>query len=413
MSALRKNIAHLFVLQGANYVLPLITVPYLVRVLGPEHYGRIAFAQAFIHYFVVLTNYGFDLSATRAVALARDDPSKLSRLFSAVMLVKFLLMLLGFGIMLLCIWLSPLLVYLTVVGNALFPVWLFQGMERLHHISIFTIIARSLTVIAIFALVHEQADYRLAAALQASSMVLAGLLALSFVPCLAPVRLHWPGFAQLRQVAVDGWHVFLSTAAISLYTTSNVFFLGLLAPPTAVGYFSAAEKLVKAVQGLITPVAQAVYPHVAALSARSRDDALKFIGKLLHLQGAATLALSLLLLILAAPAVHLLLGDQFKESVRLVQLMSVLPFVVGLSNVFGVQTMLVFNMDRAVSRIVTALGIMNVFMIIGFVYAVGVVGAAISVVFVEVMVTASYAFCLHRSGILGTIVHRKIRVAHD
>jgi polysaccharide transporter, PST family len=98
---LRGNIASLFVLHGANYVLPLITVPYLVRVLGPENFGRIAFVQAFIQYFVVLTDYGFNLSATRAVALVRDDPAKLSSLFSAVMIVKAALMTIGFGAMLL------------------------------------------------------------------------------------------------------------------------------------------------------------------------------------------------------------------------------------------------------------------------------------------------------------------------
>ncbi|MEJ2630544.1 MAG: oligosaccharide flippase family protein [Acidihalobacter sp.] len=107
MSVLRKNIVSLFVLQGANYVLPLITVPYLVRVLGPENFGRIAFAQAFIQYFVVLTDYGFNLSATRAVALVRDDPAKLSSLFSAVMIVKAALMTIGFGAMLLIVWLVP------------------------------------------------------------------------------------------------------------------------------------------------------------------------------------------------------------------------------------------------------------------------------------------------------------------
>ena len=70
MSVLRKNILSLFVLQGANYILPLVTIPYLVRVLGPANFGRIAFAQAFIQYFVMLTDYGFNLSATRDIARA-------------------------------------------------------------------------------------------------------------------------------------------------------------------------------------------------------------------------------------------------------------------------------------------------------------------------------------------------------
>lgn len=416
MSTLRKNIVSLFVLQGANYLLPLVTIPYLVRVLGPENFGRIAFAQAFIQYFVVLTDYGFNLSATRGVAMVRDDPTKLSILFSAVMIIKATLMTFGFGVMLLIVWFVPdfrrdwslyVWVYLMVVGNLLFPVWLFQGLERMRRITVFTILARTLMVVAIFALVHRQADYRLAAALQASGMVIAGLLALAVVPRLAQVRLRWPGFAAVRQVVVDGWHVFLSTAAISLYTSSNVFFLGLLTSPAVVGYFAAAEKLIKAVQGLISPVSQAVYPHVAALSHRSRDAALCFIGKLLRLQGAATLAFSLALFVLAAPLVHLLLGNRFEQSVHLVQWMAALPFVIGLSNVFGIQTMLNFDMKQTLSRVLVASGLINIALIIPLAHWLGAQGAAISVLLTEIIVTSLMALALARNGLLGPITHRQ------
>ncbi|MHB1333964.1 MAG: flippase [Sulfuriferula sp.] len=416
VSALRKNIASLMTLQGANYLLPLVTIPYLVRVLGPGNFGRIAFAQAFIQYFVMLTDYGFNLSATRAVALVRDDPEELSRLFSAVMIVKTSLMVLGFGGLLLVVWLVPdfsqdwllyVLVYLTVLGDVLFPVWLFQGLERMHHITVFTVLARALMVVAIFVFVHHQSDYRLAAAFQASGMVIAGLLAIAFIPRIVRLRLHWPGIAQLRHVIVDGWHVFLSTAAISLYTSSNVFFLGLLTNPTAVGYFAAAEKLIKAVQRLVGPVSQAVYPHVAALSARSRQDALAFIARLLRIQGAATLALSVLLFVLAEPVVHLLFGGQFQASVRLVEWMAVLPFIIGLSNVFGIQTMLNFGMKQSFSRILIASGLINIALIVPLAHWLGAEGAAISVVLTEIIVTTAMALMLSRNGLLSKITNWK------
>ena len=412
MSVLRKNIVSLFMLQGANYLLPLITVPYLVRVLGPGNFGRIAFAQAFIQYFVILTDYGFNLSATRAVALVRDDSEELSRLFSAVMIIKATLMAFGFLAMLLLVWLVPafkkdwllyVLVYLTVVGNVLFPVWLFQGLERMRHITLFTILARTLIVIAIFVFVHHQSDYRLAAALQASGMVIAGLLAIIFIPRIVRLRLHWPGIAQLRHVMIDGWHVFLSTAAINLYTSSNVFFLGLLTNPIAVGYFAAAEKLIKAVQGLVGPVSQAVYPHIAALLTRSRQDGLAFIAKLLRIQGAATLALSLMLFVLAGPVVHLLLGEQFQESVRLVEWMAALPFIIGLSNVFGIQTMLNFDMKQSFSRILLISGLINIALIVPLAHWLGAEGAAISVVLTEIIVTTTMAIALSRNGLLRQI----------
>lgn len=411
-ASVRHNIAALFTLQAANYLLPLITLPYLVRVLGVEHYGRIAFAQAFIQYFAMLADYGFNLSATRSVAVLREDVEALSRLVSAVMLVKLFLMLTGFVAMLGIVLLVPVfnrdwplyvLVYLTVVGNALFPAWLFQGLERMRQITVLIVLARLLMVVAIFVLVRREQDYHLAAALQAGGMVLAGVGALLTLPRLVVLRWHWPGWHELHKVVADGWHVFLSTAGINLYTSSNVFILGLLTNHSVVGYYSAAEKLVKAALGLIDPVSQAVYPHIATLASRSRDAALAFIARLLRLQSLVALALSLLLYFMAEPLVGVLFGARFEPSVRVIEWLAALPFAIGLSNVFGIQTMLNFDMKLAFNRIIIASGLINLVLIIPLAYWHGAVGAAISVLITEYSVTMLMAMHLARHGYLQRI----------
>lgn len=416
MNVVRKNIVSLFVLQGANYLLPLVTVPYLVRVLGPANFGRIAFAQSFIGYFVALTEYGFNLSATRSVALVRENHTELSRLFSAVMIIKAAFMVAGFALMLCLVllvpqfahdWLLYVLVYLTVVGNVLFPVWFFQGMEDMRHITLFTISARIVTTAAVFAFVRRPGDYRLAAGFLASSLVIAGIVSLFVIHRSSRLRICWPSFRMLRAVAWDGWHLFLSTAAISLYTSSSVFVLGMMSTPTAVGYFSAAQKIVKAVATLVSPVAQAVYPHVAVLVARAREAALAFAGRVLLLQGGAMLVSSLVLLIFARPVVYVALGEHFGPSVRLVEWMAALPFVIGLSNVLGLQVMLNFGMKRTFSYILVASGLVNVAIIFPLVHWYGTEGAAISDMTTEIIVSASMIVALLRRGLLPRIaIHR-------
>ncbi|HDO52758.1 MAG TPA: flippase [Rhizobiales bacterium] len=405
---LRQNITALFVLKGANALLPLILIPYLVRVLGPAKFGLIAFAQAFIQYFAVLTDYGFNLSATRAVAMCRDDPDRVSALFAAVTVIK-----LGFlsasalvlaGILAFVPrfsenWPLYAVVYISVFGSVLFPVWLYQGLERMRPITVVTVVARVIVLIGVLILVHRPDDYLKAAALQAAGPVLSGAFAMLLIGRVARLRWRWPRVSELRTTLVDGWHVFLSTAAISLYTSSNVFILGLLTNPVAVGYFSAAEKIVKAFQDALGPISQAVYPHIAGIGASSRAAALRFIRKLLCVQGAATFVASALLFLLAGPIVRVVFGTEYRSSVLLVHWMAWLPFIIGLSNVFGIQTMLNFDMKRSFTRIIVASGLFNIAIIIPLTLWKGSEGTAMSILITEISVTVAMAVALSRKGI--------------
>ena len=125
----------LYAVQIGSYVFPLIALPYLTRVLAPARFGLISFAQSFMWYFVTLTEYGFNLTATRQIAVHRDDPEAVSRVFSSVMLTKLILTVIGFAIMLVVVfatpklradWLLYVVSFLSVVGNFLFPVWFFS-----------------------------------------------------------------------------------------------------------------------------------------------------------------------------------------------------------------------------------------------------------------------------------------------
>jgi len=128
------NMFWLYGLQGLNYFIPLAVLPYLVRVLGVERYGLVAFAQALAQGFMFLTDYGFNLSATRRIAQLHDDPREVARVFWAVITIKTALMVAGAGVLAGLIVLVPrfhsdaslyVVAYAAVVGSVLFPVWLF------------------------------------------------------------------------------------------------------------------------------------------------------------------------------------------------------------------------------------------------------------------------------------------------
>ncbi|MFH0855457.1 MAG: flippase [Candidatus Omnitrophota bacterium] len=417
----RKLITNFFSLSSvevANYLFPLITLPYLVRVLGVEKFGLIAFAQAFVQYFVLLTDYGFNLSANRNVSIHRNDIEKVSRIFSSVMLIKFCLMLLSFMILSALVFSIPKFradwglyycCFAFVISNILFPIWLFQGMEKMKLIAFLNLIAKTIFLVAVFVFVKKQGDYFYVPLLAAIGGITTGILSIAIAVKRFHVRLKLVSVVDIADEFKDGWHIFISTAAISLYTTSNTFILGLFTNNTIVGYYSAAERIIKSGQKLLNPISQTIYPHISKLVADSKERAVHFIKKALFIIGGGSFAISLSIFVLSGPIVRLLLGAQFTESITVLRILAFLPFIIALSNIFGIQTMITFNMKEAFSRILIAAGFINIPLALILVPFFKHIGLAVAVLTTESFVTLTMFLYLHKKGILKAgYVHGKI-----
>jgi len=391
------NMASLFTLQGANYLLPLITIPYLVRVLGPENFGRIAFAQAFIQYFVMLTDYGFNMSATRSIAYAyaQNDRVAIARIFNAVLGVKLISLLGGFLIMSGIAWLVPsmraeyplfVVCFLAVLGNALFPEWLYQGLQRMRYITVFTITARTLVVLAIFILVRHQDQYLLAAGLLALGMPLAGVVALFYALRMARIRFAVPQLAEMKRAVLEGWHIFIASFGGTFYNSSNIFMLGLVAPPATVGYFAAADKLLKALQSLIYPISQAAYPYIAMLMKHSREEAFAFLGKMLRLFSAGTLLVAVVLFFGAGLIAHIAFGAQFASSAIIIRLLSLWPLLIALNVIFGALFIVQLDLGRLLSVSILVPALVHVMLLYPVARYAGAEGVAVLMLLTEFFV---------------------------
>jgi len=200
---------------------------------------------------------------------------------------KTALMVVSFGLMSLLVfsfekfsqhWEVYFITFGMVIGQVLFPVWLFQGMERMKYITYLNIGAKAIFTVCIFIFVQEQADYLLVPLLTAMGFIVAGVWSLYLVKKEFKVSFVWQTTATLKFQLAEGWHVFFSSMAISLYTISTTFILGLFTNNTVVGYFAAADKIVQAVKGLYTPVSQAIYPLIGKKTHEDKQAGLVFMA---------------------------------------------------------------------------------------------------------------------------------------
>lgn len=406
---LLENIFSLMTIKGLEYIMQFITFPYLIRVLGISTFGSIAFAQSIIQYFVLFTDYGFNLTGPKDIA-KHDGITERGRYFANIFWAKVLLLsfatVVFAGICLFCWYYTAydilllIVVYSTVIGNVLFPLWFFQGIQQMHYITFVNAIARFLSVLGIFICVKSPDDYILAAFLQGVTPCFAGIISWYILRkkyhetwCLPT----WKGICQTLQ---DAREVFISTIAINVYTASNTVILGFMTNATVVGYFSAAYKIISCVQQGMAPIMQAVYPHISKRMSEDREGALRFIHKLLYVFGGGSLVISLGLLFCATSITTILFGKGYEETIVMLQILSLLPFIIALSNVFGIQTMLPFGLHREFSHIITASAVVNTILVFPLIYLWGGVGTCISMVVTECFVTISMGIVLRKKKIL-------------
>jgi len=265
-----QNFFSLVILQGANYILPLLILPYLVRVLGTEKFGLVMFAQSLALFLTVFVDFGFNISGTREISLARKNKEKTSQIFFAIMFIKLGLLLLAFAILYIIVntvtrFSIDAQVYLfsfgVVVGQAFFPVWFFQGIEKMKFVSFINILAKGIFTVLVFFLVKSEADYFKVPIYNSLGFVISGLL--GFGLSFKYFKYKLPTFNLVKRLLVESFSLFVSNFATSLYTASNVFILGLFSGNIIAGVYASMEKLILAVKNVYVPLYQALYPWVA------------------------------------------------------------------------------------------------------------------------------------------------------
>lgn len=402
------NTAALFVLQGLNYLLPLITTPYLIRVLGNEKFGVLAFTSSFVAYFHLVVIYGFNLSAVRSVSQHRTDRHFLGQILYAVSGLRIAFGLISFTVMILIVYLIPyfrkdLLLYFWAyvggVGAFLVPIWFFQGMEKMGYITALDFIAKILTLVSYFLFIHSPEHLLRVFYIGCCSTWAMVILSLVVLRTNFKLTFFSSSMSFYWHCLKDGYRIFISQFFGSFFTNSNTFVLGLFSTRKVVGTYAIAEKIVRAAIALSVPACSAIYPHSSLLFKQSIDQGLRFIRKVFTLGGLLFGLGSVLLFLSADLLVLVVSGEKNPIISKMIRLLSILPLCVFLDNLLYAQIMLNCNLEKQYMRAVITTGFLSLLMLFIFIPALGAYGSALSYLFSELLILALYWFAIRRAGI--------------
>lgn len=404
---LRHNIAALGSVQVVGYLLPLITIPYVTRVLGAEAWGTVALVQVVIGYFTMVTNWGFGMSGTRKVAAHRNEPDRLSEIFMAAWAGQWMLCAFAILVLVLIIFFIPFFnqydVYYFygvggVINSVLFPVWFLNGMERMKQIATIQIGTRIAAVPFLFLLIQGPKDAPLMLAIGSITGMLGGVATIVWIHRNLDLTWRMPSLTHTIEELREGATIFGSTIWISLYTTLTPLVLGLFDSHAAVGYYALADRARMLAQSALSPISSAIFPRLSLLFKTDSMQAralLKRSSKLILLMSASA---SVSLWVLAEYIVLILAGEQFRPAILVLQWLAPLPFVISLSNIFGIQVMVPNQKTKAFNLILGTAGALSLIMIVPLIQWKGAEGASINTFITECFVTLAMALYLWKTG---------------
>lgn len=403
------NVASLFSVHVANMLLPLLTVPYVVRVIGPERLGLLNFSTAYVAYFVLLINYGFEMAAVRAIAADRTNKALVNRIFSEVLTGKAVLFGLSTIIFGLVVWYSPefkthlwlhVCTYISCIGVVLFPIWLFQAMEDMSRVAIFNLLVKVLFTVSVFLFIKQPDDYIYQNLTISIAQVVVSVVALVVALRRFKVTFRLPTVAELIVRFREDSTLFFSSVMITLYAGSAMFLLGLFSTPYNVGIFAAGTRIEGIARAFVSlALNQAFFPIVANAFGQSREQGLKVVQITFFPLFILMVVVAIGLWLIAPMFITLFYGSKFEEAILVLRIVSLLPIAIGVSNLLGFHTMLNLKMDRAFFAITAIGSVVGLIINTLLIKKMGYTGAALAWVAAELWITISMYLYLRYKGV--------------
>nr|WP_299419912.1 flippase [uncultured Emticicia sp.] len=406
---LLRNIASLGVVQVANYIFPLITVPLISRIIGPDKFGVINYASAFVAYFTLIIGYGFDLTATRRISKDPNNIDLRNRVFSEVFTTQIVLFAISIFLFLGCIFIIPpiraeklvaIFTFLVCISTVFTQNWLFQAMQDLPKIAWLNFITKLFFTFTVLLVIKEKQDYIWQPLIASLIQIFVGLISFFWAYNKYQLRLISISIEDVWQLLKNERTVFFSMVVISLYTTTNIVILGIMQNETQVGFYSAGQRLMDIARSVISmPLAMALFPFIGKAFGESFEKGLLMVHKILPIIVLFTGLMGIGMLIFGPMALRFFYGKKFEPAIPVFQILAFIPMIIALSNVFGIQIMMNLKMDKLFFKITASGAILSVLLNILLIKKYGYIGTAIDWLITEIFITLAMYIALRNNGI--------------
>lgn len=363
-SSVKRNFALNLINTVSGLLFPLVTFPYASRILLADGIGQVQFFQGIIGYISLFTSLGIPLYAVREIARVRDDKMQCSKTAVEILLLHSILTLGGYVIVFVLISTIakvqidvPLFLLLStnLFFTAIGALWFYQGIEDFKYITIRTLFVRVFSLIALFLFVKDKSDLFYYAAISVVAEV--GGNVFNFIRLKTFIDFHQLQIYELRPLKhlKPALKIFVLNLIISIYVNLDSVMLGFLKSELAVGYYAAATRITKSILGIVQSLGTVLLPRFSNLVSTNQMTDFKILSdKAISFVFATSLPLTIGLIFMASPLIHLFCGDTFEPSILTLQIMAPIILLIAMSSIIGMQILYSLGKEKLV--IIATLG---------------------------------------------------------
>lgn len=363
-----QNVVALYGVQAATFVVPLLTLPYVSRVLAPSQFGLVLFSQSFSIFLMLFVDWGFTPYGVRRVAVDRDDPEALANTVARTRTAQLMMAAASMPVTLVILIVVPkfnqhpvflIMAWVAAVSTGLMPNWYFVGAERVRPTAIVQLGFRVLGAALTFALVSGPNDGWIVMTFYTGSAIGMWLFSDALVYRRVPFRLLGirAGLVAIR----ESGRLFIGTIAVSLLSTFNVLLLGLFVSVAQVAQYATSERIVRTWEQILGPIGVSVYPRLAHLQAAGRRERARRLATLAFAATAViALAVAFVFGVFAPVWIHLIFGERFVHRGAPILRILVLLIPLTVFGYFSAVWLMTLHRDRYLVRGAIFAGLLNV-----------------------------------------------------